>query len=129
MIGINQVNRGEKRSKLPEVPFSTLAKLERYRSICLGLPVPSSPLKPPYGYVEDPETGMLEPIEEVIQLLLKAKHYIRRGYPYTKVTEWLNINAEQYIDETIKPGTLRWIMNNRPPFEECALPRDEREQL
>ncbi len=130
MIGINQVNKGEKRSKLPEVPFATLAKLERHRAICLGLPIPSSHLsKPPYGYVENPETGMLEPIEGIVKILLKAKHYIRAGYPYTRVSEWVNINAEEYTDTTISSNTLRWIMSNRPPFEECALERDERERL
>lgn len=128
-IGINQVGKGQKRSGLPEVAFPTLVKLNRYRNVCLGLPVPASPLGIPYGYYEDPETKMLEPIEEIVQLLLQAKHYLRRGYPYSKVTEWVNVNAQDYIERTISPDTLRYIMTNRPPFEECALPRDEREKL
>lgn len=61
------------------------------------LPVPKIARTIPFGYKVDPEDdGVLLPIKNELDLLEKAKDYLKR-YSYREVANWLSRNTGRYI--------------------------------
>jgi hypothetical protein len=128
-----RINALRSRLPKPSISYSTLKAFDRHRRICLGLPVTEAAIGIPYGYIANPDSpGMIEPIEEVFELLVKGKEHLKSGYTFADVAEWINSHevVQKYDLKELDARSLAVIMKTRQPFDEAAtLSRDEREKL
>lgn len=109
---------------------STINVLERYFRMALGLPFKGRMGgEIPYAYKYVLETDTYEPNEEIMHLLWQAKKYLHSS-SLREVAIWLNFKVEKlgYKDRVSFEG-LRNIMFNRPPYEECLLPKEQKEKI
>lgn len=105
--------------------FKSLAQLDRCRKLCLALPVPIMNSKRiPFGYILNPNNkDEAIPNEKAFRCLLKAKQYLKDA-SYFDVANWLTSCGYPISDEG-----LHKLIQNRPPFDEVALPYEERMKL
>lgn len=104
--------------------------LERQIRISLGLPFfGKMGGQIAYGYTYNDTTDCYEPLPEIFNLLLQARQYLYTS-SLRETTDWLNFKTEKlgYTDKVSHMG-LRNIMILRPPYEECLLPIEERENI
>lgn len=104
--------------------------LERQIRIAFGLPfVGRMGGQTAYGYTYNPDTDTYEPNEEIFKLLWQARRYLYTS-SIREVADWLNAKAEKYgYTQQISHMGLRNVMILRPPFEECLLPKDQKEKI
>jgi hypothetical protein len=107
-----------------------LKTLERQIRISFGLPVKGRMGgQTPYGYIYNKANDTYEPVDEVFGLLWQARRYLYNS-PLRETADWLNFKAEKLGYETkISHMGLRNVMILRPPYEECLLPREEKEKI
>lgn len=108
----------------------TLKKLERQIRMSLGLPVVGRfGGQITYGYTYNKLNDTYEPNDEVFALLWQARRYLYTS-PLREVADWLNFKAEKIgYTATISHMGLRNRMILSPPYEECLLPREEKEKI
>lgn len=104
--------------------------LERQLRISFGLPFTGRMGgQVAYGYEYIEATDTYEPNDEVFNLLWQARRYLYTS-PLRETTDWLNFKAKKIgYEQKISHAGLRNVMILRPPFEECLLPRAEKEKI
>lgn len=109
---------------------TSLRTLERQIRFSLGLPVVGRfGGQCPYGYVYNKENNTYEPNDEVFKLLWDARRYLYSS-PLREVADWLNFKCEKIgYNQAISHAGLRNLMILRGPYEECLLPRAEKEKI
>lgn len=115
----------------PKYSFpGTLKHLERQIRISFGLPVKGRMGGvTPYGYNYNKDNDTYEPVDEVFKLLWQARRYLYTS-SLRETADWLNFKAEKIGYQTkISHMGLRNVMILRPPYEECLLPREDREKV
>ncbi len=107
-----------------------LKSLERHLRISLGLPFKKRIQGIiPYGYEYDSETDTYNPNPVVFDLLWQARRYLYTS-SLREVADWLNFKCKNAnIDQQISHEGLRNLFTLRPPYEECLLPTEEKEQI
>lgn len=131
-IRINSFSKKRNRLPKPAGSYNTLKMLERSRNLRLGLPIIGlkNGLPTPYGYEDEArDDGYVYPVNPVMTLLYMAKKYLKRGYLFEHVAEWLNANTESYSSKTIDAHGLFLVMKNRSPFDEVSIPYKERVEI
>ena len=124
--GIDLVSRIQPKYHFP----LNMHSLERQLRISLGLPFKGKMGgQVAYGYLYNEATDTYEPLPEVFAFLWQARQYLYTS-SLREVTDWLNFKVEKagYTVKVSHMG-LRNIMILRPPYEECQLPIEEREQM
>ncbi len=110
-----------------------LGNLLRNARMMYALPIKPSGGIPPSGYdrelVDESGQTWLLPNEEYFKILIQAK-YLLRGASARSVAEWLNkeLNSRG-IPSKMPHFTLKKIMKERRPLDECLLPLDDRNRL
>ncbi len=104
--------------------YKTLAQLDRYRKLCLWLPVPIIRKWEPWGYYIDPNNPKWAmPDEKALACFIKAKEYLK-GHSYQVVAEWL-----ESCGYPIGAWGLQKLFQDRPCWPELKLPIEERMKL
>lgn len=105
--------------------FDTIERLDRHRNFMLGLPVDKTAFVVPWGYEISPhDPKMLEPVEEMIQMLVQVKQAMAYA-TYRDLADWMTVES----GVPITCFGLQQVMQNRQPDDRAALPREEREKL
>ncbi len=102
--------------------FDSLRKLNRHKNLRLGLPVTVQGRDTPWGYVR--EGSKLEPVDEMFKLLVEVKHHLDR-VTYREAAEYLTSRT----GVSITHQGIQKLFETRMPYDEAALPREERELL
>jgi len=105
--------------------YTTIQEMDRHKRFRLGLPIRRKSRKIPWGYIESEDDVMiLEPVDKMFEMLVEAKKQLN-NVSYKAIADWL-------VDRTGVPITC-WgvpkLLENRSPFDEAALPREEREKF
>lgn len=100
--------------------FPTLDEFDRHRNIRLGLPIPLA-TKVPWGYGKVEGSKYLIPHDDLFKYLVEAKKHLA-STSYRDVAAW--ISGETGVELT--DWGLQKIMEDRMPFDEAALPLEER---
>jgi len=105
--------------------YRRLVDLDRHRRMRLGLPIRKKSRGVPFGYrVSDTDASMLEPIDEQFQMLIEAKKQLASA-SYRDISDWLTVHSGRRISHQ----AIQQLYTERMPFDEAALPREEREKL
>lgn len=109
---------------LPKPKFKSLAELNRYKNLCLWLPVPIIRRKLPWGYQVDPNNPKVAlPNEKALACFIKAYEYLK-AHSYQTVAEWMVSCGFPLSDD----GVIL-LMRQRPYYPEIKLPYEERLKL
>ena len=108
----------------------TMKLLERNLRISLGLPFKGQMGgQIAYGYVYVSDIDTYQPIDDLFNLLWQARRYLYTS-SLREVCDWINFKADKMgYTQRISHMGLRNLMVVRPPYEECLLPKDEKEKL
>lgn len=109
---------------LPRPRFKSLKALDRYRKLCLWLPVTIASKSIPWGYKNDPnDPKSVLPDPKALACFLKARDYLKT-HSYHVVTEWLATCGYPIGDDGFKK-----LFYDRPLWPEIELPYEERLKL
>lgn len=112
------------KKKLPNAKFRTLESLERYKRLCLFLPIKKIRKGIPWGYKVDPnDSSMYLPEEKAIEVYIKAKEYLKTE-SYETMAAWMTSQGFPTSDDGVKR-----LVFERPIWNELLLPYEERLKL
>lgn len=123
---VDMVSRVNPKYHFPD----TVKLLERQLRISFGLPfVGRMGGQVAYGYIYNNSNDTYEPNIDIFKLLWQAKRYLYTS-SLREVADWINFKSEKlgYTQQISHQG-LRNLMILRPPFEECLLPKEEKEEI
>lgn len=111
--------------KSPERTFQSLELLNRFKALCLGLPVPLWKNKRvPWGYIQDPDNAnMCIADEKALKMLYRCRKLLE-DYSYVDLAQWLTNGGYP-----ISPHGVFKLLSERYPFKEIELPLEERLKL
>jgi len=109
---------------------SDCVSLEKQLRIAFGLPFTGKTGgHVAYGYTYNKDTDTYVPNDDVFSLLWQARRYLYTS-SLREVADWLNVKAEKYgYTQKISHMGLGNVMVVRPPYEECLLPKQEKEKI
>lgn len=82
------------------------------------VPIPKIARTVPFGYeVDEDDPHILQPIQKELDLLEKAKRYLRQ-YPSRQVAHWLSESSGRYISHV---GLLKRIKNEQRNKTKAAI--------
>lgn len=110
--------------EIPTPDFKSLRALDRYRSLCLWLPVTVGGSSLPWGYTQDPNNPkMCLPDEKALKCFIQGAEYLKQ-HSYFTVSQWFTSCGFK-----VGPDGLKKIITDRPVWPELSLPLEERMKL
>lgn len=111
--------------KLGVQVYPHVRALQRHYRFRLGLPVVKATSTLPWGYYVDPDDeDVWLPDEKCIQALVKLKKYLP-DTPFREAAAWITNET----GERISYQGLQKLIEVRMPFDEAALPYEERMRM
>lgn len=114
----------EEEYEVSVLKFKSLKQLNRYRNLCLWLPIPIVAKNVPWGYeicLTDPKVA--SPNAQALTLFIKAGQYLK-SHSYEVVSQWLKSKGFPISDVA-----LMNMVKERPFWPELKLPIEERKKL